>query len=814
MLPIESVSAEVVEGLEKGNVLLVAPPGAGKSTFLPIELLKMPALKDKQIVMLQPRRVAVRAIASFLASQLGEEVGQTVGYRIRGESKISGDTRLTIVTEGLLTRMIQSDPELARIGLVLFDEFHERNIHGDLALAFCIEVQDGLRSDLRLLVMSATLDVEPIMALLPDALLVQSEGRSYPVETVYHGMPSNQRIPDAIAGIVLEAQNQHSGNILVFLPGVWEINQVAESLKRQLTGKTEVLPLHGSLSKEAQQQAIQPTSEGIRKIVLATNIAETSLTIDGITVVVDSGLEKVALFNLNRGMTRIQSQFISQASSIQRQGRAGRLAPGVCHRAWAKEKQSRLAKQSLPEILCVDIASAVLEAAVWGSELTNMPLLNVPTAPQLKQATELLTELQALSKDGKITSHGRAMASLGCHPRLANMLLKAKQLNTEMTMLGCLLCALFEGKGNGSNTSIHTQLTLLQKQPSDPKWHVARQWARRLGQRSNLAFGEPEPSQVALLTAFAYPDHIAKNTGKNRFLLAGGSGANLAEHDSLLQSQWLAIGQLLLGHKADAKILLAEPITMNAIELYFSHMIQSHEVCEWRADRGKIVSEKRRMFGQIQLDSVPLNQPSEEKCLVIWSQLIRQKGLTSLNWNPGILNWIAKLKQARKLFGNEWPDVGNKWLEDNLEHWCGHYLSPLTTWRQVCDLDWSNILKNRLEWSQQQKLETLFPSHLTAPTGNRHRLEYAPDGTVSLSIRIQEVYGLRDTPCIADGRQTVQLELLSPAHRPIQTTADLAGFWAGSYEQVKKEMKGRYPRHFWPDDPANAQPTTRTKKRM
>lgn len=807
----------MITGLEHNNVLLIAPPGAGKSTFLPLKLLAMPRLRQQKIIMLQPRRVAVRAIADFLARQLGEAVGQTVGYRIRGEAKVSAQTKLEIVTEGLLTRMLQHDPELTGTGLIIFDEFHERNVHADLALAFSIESQLNLREDLRLLVMSATLEAEPLMAMLPSAQRIQCEGRSFPVDTIYRPVPAQLGLVAAVTKIIVETLHEHQGNILVFLPGAYEITKCQGLLQTRIPKDTRVYPLYGALSKEQQQQAIAPTHGQERKIVLSTNIAETSLTIDGIQVVIDSGLEKSAYYHLSKGITKLQQQSISEASSIQRQGRAGRLGPGVCYRMWDREKQARLVKQIPAEIKQLDISPYLLEAAAWGTDITQLPLLDKPSNAQVEHAQLLLKELQAFNSHNKITPHGRQMINLGVHPRLANVMVKAIQRNPESAMLACLVCAVLEGTRKSHShhgVSVHSTLEELLKNRQDERWRTAKQWFQRLALGKGGNVGVIDPSDVALLVAFAFPDRIAKQTGKSRFLLANGTGANLAQDDPLVTCEWLAVGDLTLGKSADARITLAEPLAMEQIKSEFPHMFESKEVCEWRVKEQKIVAEKQQYFGNILLSRQSTSKVQPENCLAIWLTRIRDAGLSFLDWDDKTKNLYNRMTLLSSLQVDDWPDISESMLLSRLPEWCGYQISQVQSKHKLCSLDWYQMLLNLLDWPEQQRLEALAPQAFIAPTGNKHKFRYDSDGKVSLAIRMQELYGLRETPQVARGGIPVSVQILSPAHRPIQQTDDLAGFWQGSYKEVQKEMKGRYPKHFWPDDPANAKATTRTKKNM
>lgn len=816
MLPIESVSPEVVESLTLSNVILVAPPGAGKSTFLPLQLLAMPSFSNKTIIMLQPRRVAVRAIADYLASQLGESVGQTVGYKIRGESKTSKHTRLLIVTEGLLARLVQTDPELPNIALVVFDEFHERNIHADLSLALCLDVQQTLRDDLRILVMSATLEAQGLSRLMPDARLIQSEGKQFPVSTYYHPISNPYYLNNEVAALIAQLLNKHQGSILVFLPGARDINRVYDLLVQSVAAETQVFRLYGALTKQQQLEALKVTEPGKRKVVLATNIAETSLTIDGISTVIDSGLEKVSRFNLKRGLSQLVQQPISQASSIQRQGRAGRLGPGQCYRLWAEEKQSRLAVHSNPEIFEQDICSLLLTTLVWGSQLQDLALLDMPSQAQISQAHSLLLSLGATDNQNKLTEHGREMAQLGCHPRLANMLIKSSKLGTTGSALACVICAFLERETrlDKNSSRLSNQLDELKLQPHHPIWAMAKQWAKRLNIKGFSAQLTIEHKLIAVLVGFAFPDQIAKNRGRGRFLLVNGGGAHLSAQDALQESQWLAIAQLQLGEKADAMIQIAEPIELTLVKQYFEYLLTEQDTLDWQEKEQRMSAQKVQKLGAIVLHSEPLTNIADSIYAELWLKLIKVKGLNSLTWSKEVKHWLGKVALARQLFGDIWPDLSDASLTDNLEQWLLPYLVNVKSWKALQQLNWLEILKNQLNWNLQSQLLKLFPKHLKVPTGNKYTLEYCVDGSVNLSVKMQEMYGLTQTPTVAEGKIPVLITLLSPAGRPLQKTQDLAGFWRGSYKDVQKEMKGRYPKHFWPDDPANAEPTNRVKSRM
>lgn len=815
MLPVESIVAQLCENLTTHNVVLVAPPGAGKSTFLPLQLLNLPALANKKIIMLQPRRVAVRSIAYYLAAQLGEKVGETIGYRVRGESKVSANTRLEIVTEGLLTRKLQQDPELTNVGLVIFDEFHERSIHADVSLAMSVDVQSSLREDLMLLIMSATLDVEPLLRCLPKTKLLQSEGRSFPIEYHYEPLSSRQKVVDKVFATILHSLKNDEGSILVFLPGAWEIKRVLSELQALNLEHVDAVALYGSISKEDQAKAMAKPSDGTRKVVLATNIAETSLTIDGIGVVIDSGLEKVAEFHLKRGITQLHTRQISQASATQRAGRAGRLGPGICYRLWSKEIHSRLAKQSVPQILGSDISSLLLEVAKWGTDIDDLALLDKPSTAQIEQARELLIMLQACDSKGKLTSHGQQIATLGCHPRLGHMMVGANKFGEGAVLLACCITALLESNSGNNHGSVSIW-TMLKRELNSTTLvtKAAKLWANRLNVKWNVNAILAAESMTPVLVALAFPDHISKAKSNNGFGLANGSGAKLDELDPLTGSNWLAIGQMLLTSHADARITAAQQITLKEIEQYFDYLITTEVSCSWKEKQQRLESFNKRLLGALEISAVRLKQPDAETLIPMWEELITNKGLSCLSLNDSCTKWLQKLSIAHQLFPSDWVKLDEQWLLANLSKWFSPYVGDITTIKQLQNKPWGDILVNLVDWQQRQTLDSLLPNKIKVPSGHYHAVHYLDDGRAKLSVKMQEMYGQSDGPSIAQNKVPLLIELLSPAGRPIQTTTDLAGFWSGSYHEVKKDMKGRYPKHYWPDDPANAPATTRTKKNM
>ncbi|MFT4937150.1 MAG: ATP-dependent helicase HrpB [Paraglaciecola sp.] len=816
MLPVVQILPPLIQQLSLGNAILVAPPGAGKSTCLPLELIKSTVFSGQKIIMLQPRRIAVRSIAGYLAEQLGEAVGQTVGYRIRGESKLSANTKLEIVTEGILTRMLQSQADLPGIGLVIFDEFHERSIHADFSLALCLEVQQALRDDLRLLVMSATLDVNSLKPLMPDAKLLQCTGRSYPVDIIYQSDNTQGHLYQKVCRLILGVIHQHTRDTLVFLPGASDIRQAANSLRQSLPEGFKIHSLFGELAKSEQLAALQPDPAGLRKIILATNIAETSLTIEGIDVVIDSGMQKIASFQLSKGVTHLQTQGISQSSSIQRAGRAGRLGPGTCYRLWSAEQQDRLATHNTPEILLSDMAAFILEAAVWGSTLEELALIDTPTKAQLEQGRQTLHALQLIDLDNRLTALGRAAHALSCHPSIANMLLSSKTMSPAHESLACAVAALLESKDPLSyqhGAQLYSRLQFLQQHKSHAIWPLIRQWHKRL----NCTLQDWPLEDVGVLLAFSFPQWIARLRHSGRYLLANGSGAQLAEDDPLAQQQWLVVANMLSTDKqqGDVRITSAETLSKQNIEEYFSHLLYSSHVCHWDPQQQMIVAQKQYKLGEILLSAEPVLQPNVAAVNEIWQRVIRAKGVMQLPFDEHALQLIYRLRLASSLLSEfDWPDASVAGLESSLEQWLLPYLSKCKSWKQLAKLNFFEILSVRLDWQSQQRLNKLLPLKFKVPSGNQIKLAYCPDGVVQLSVRMQEVYGLADTPTLANGKVKVKMALLSPAGRPLQTTQDLAGFWHGSYKDVQKEMKGRYQRHYWPDDPATATATSKTKKKM
>ncbi|MBC3765150.1 ATP-dependent helicase HrpB [Neptunicella marina] len=810
-LPVQQLFEPLTEALQHQDVILTAPPGAGKSTCLPLHLLTLPQYKTSKIIMLQPRRIAVRNIAMYLAEQLGESVGQTVGYRVRGEQKVSAQTRLEIVTEGVLLRQLQHDPELSSVSLVIFDEFHERNIFSDFSLALCLDVKQALRDDLRLLIMSATLDVQALQQFMPDAECLECEGRSYPVDIQYSPLGTSQKLADKVAQLCVQSVNNNSGDILVFLPGKADIQRCAEHLL-SVGINADVHQLYGELNKAQQQAALKPAQH--RKIILATNIAETSLTIEGIKLVIDSGLEKHASFDLNKGMTQLKTVRISQASATQRAGRAGRLSAGVCIRLWEKESHSRLAKDSTPDILTQDLSPFLLESLVWGTPIDDLSLLTQPTAAQLSHATQWLSQLSALDQQGRVTSHGRTLQQTSSHPTLANMLHQSKAMGEQAHSLACAIAAIVESRDRASNQhgTVSGLLYQLQQNRQHPLWKEIHQWHAR----QNISITDWNLDAVALLLCLAFPHWIAQQRRAQSYLLANGCGAALNEQDPLTKHPYLVVVKAGWHEKkSDADIYLAEPLDIHQFQLHFSTLIDTRQQCEWVADKQQIIASEQAYFGKLKLGSAQIKAPSQSQCADIWHAVLEKQGLGFLPLSERCQQLIRRLAIAQQCEpALEWPDFDEQTLLAEKALWLLPYIQQYTSAKQLGNVDFYSLLLQRLDWQQQQHLQQHYPEKLALPTGENATVDYSANGDVTISARMQQFFGLLESPSIAQGRKKVIVELLSPARRPLQKTADLAGFWQGCYQEVKKEMKGRYPKHYWPDNPAIAEPTTKTKKHM
>ena len=819
-LPIDPALPAVREALLHGPAVLLAPPGSGKTTRVPLALLDERWLRGGRIVMLEPRRLAARAAARWMAHLQGEAVGGTVGYRIRRDTRVGPGTRIEVVTEGVLARLLSADPGLDGVGLVIFDEFHERSLHGDLGLALTLHARSLLRPDLRILVMSATLDGAPVARLLGGAPVVAAEGRAFPVETRYAPPRRDARLDAVAAGAVRDALAEETGDILVFLPGATEIRRTAERLEEAPPGPAvRVRPLYGDLAPEAQEAAIAPSAPGERKVVLATSIAETSLTIEGVRVVIDAGFARVPRFSPRTGMARLETVRVSRAAADQRRGRAGRTGPGVCVRLWAEAATVELRPFDTPEILEADLAPLALELADAGvRDPGELAWLDPPPAAALAQARELLGELGALDAAGRITPHGRAMARLALHPRLAHMLLRARALG--LGGLGCELAALLGERDvfRGVNERADVTLRLEALRRGDARASAgalrrARAEAgilrRRLG--VNTEPEEPEPRAAGLLLALAYPDRVGQRRpgAPGRFLLRNGLGAYVAPDDPLGVEAFVAAAELD-GRSRESRIFLAAPLARADLERELGAQVVREEAVAWDEAIDGIVARRRERLGAIVLAYAPLRDPDPDAVHAAVLGRLARDGATALPWSDAALGLRSRLHFLHRL-DPRWPDVSDEALTASLGDWLGPSLAGIRRRTDLGRIDLAPLLLARLSGEQRRALERLAPAHFVVPSGSRIPIDYGnPDGPV-LAVRLQEVFGLAETPRV--NGVPVTLHLLSPARRPVQVTRDLASFWRTTYFEVRKDLKGRYPRHYWPDDPLEAEPTRRVRPR-
>jgi len=838
-LPIDAVLPDLAAALGRGtSAVLQAPPGAGKTTGVPPALLEASWLAGKKIIMLEPRRLATRAAARRMSHLLGQGVGGTVGFRVRGETRVTGATRIEVVTEGILTRMLQSDPSLDGVGLVIFDEFHERSLDADLALALTLETRDVLRPDLRVLVMSATLDGAGVARLLGDAPVITSEGRTYSVETRYVERPNDVRAEDAAASVVRRALADDEGDVLVFLPGAAEIRRVHDLLTGNLPPRTRIRPLHGTLSPAEQDDAILPSPAGERKVVLATSIAETSLTIEGVRVVVDSGLSRVPRFSPRTGMTSLATVRVSRASADQRRGRAGRVAAGVCYRLWAEHEQHHLVAHSSPEILEADLAPLALELAAFGvDDPAMLRWLDEPPSAAYAQARELLVELGALESTtgGRVTTRGRRMAGLPLHPRLAHMVVEAETLGA--LPLACDLAALLSERDpirghpeSPPDADIESRLALVRGRahslaPGQTANGDALRRIRAESARLRTALGgqrTPEPDREArandtsvagLLLAFAYPDRVGqlRTPRSGRFLLRNGNGAALSGAQSLSDAAYVVAAELD-GRRPESRIFLAARVDLVDLERHFADQITRDQEIAWDAREGAVIARERERLGAIVLAERPLREPDPDAVSAVLLDGIRRAGLDALPWTDGARTLRQRLAFLHRVDAS-WPDVSDAALHETLGTWLGSRLGRARSLADIARVDLAGALLTMLPWDRRAAIEELAPTHIVVPSGSRIAIDYSDPSAPVLAVRLQEMFGMADTPRIARGAVPVTVHLLSPAHRPVQVTRDLAGFWRTSYFDVRKEMRGRYPKHYWPDDPMQAEPTRRTKPR-
>jgi ATP-dependent helicase HrpB len=809
-LPIHEALPALKAALVAHNAaVLVAPPGAGKTTVAPLELLAEPWRGDGKIIVLEPRRLAARAAADRMAKTLGEKVGETVGYRVRLQSRVSAATRIEVVTEGVFTRMILTDPELAGVACVIFDEFHERSLDADLGLALARDAQGVLREDLRLLVMSATLDGAAVARLLDDAPVVESQGRAYPVDTRYLGRDERLRLEDQVVRAVEKALAEEAGSLLVFLPGQGEILRVAERLEERLARRpdVELAPLYGALDPRDQDRAISPALEGRRKVVLATSIAETSLTIEGVRVVIDCGLARVPRFDPASGLTRLATVRVSRAAADQRRGRAGRTEPGVCYRLWDEPETRALPAYADPEILDADLSGLALDLARWGAkDPGGLAFLDPPPAAAFAEALALLKRLEALTPGGVLTAHGQALAEFPLAPRLAHMVLKAAEGQGPRA---ARIAALLTERGlGGRDADLRHRLEAVERDRS-PRARDARTLADRWASLARPSTGEPISD--GLLLAYAYPERIARARGpQGEFQLASGRGAFLEPTDALARQTWLAVGELGGGERRD-RILLAAPLSEAEILEGFAGQLVEEDRLE-ESGGGRLRAKRILRLGRLTVRETIEENPDPALIAHALADRVRAEGLKALPFGEAIQALLERAAFLRR-FDDAWPDLSDEALITRLDEWLTPLLPGVRSLSMLKPDVLDGALRALIPWELQRRLDAEAPARWTAPTGNSFAVDYAAEGGPRIEVRVQEVYGLAVHPTVAGGRVPLTLALLSPAHRPIQTTKDLPGFWKGSWKDVRTEMRGRYPKHVWPEDPATAAPTTRAKPR-
>jgi ATP-dependent helicase HrpB len=827
-LPIDAVLGELARMLAGNNAaVLVAPPGAGKTTRVPLALLDEPWIKGRKIIVLEPRRIAARASAERMAHTLGERVGETVGYRVRFGSKVSRATRIEVVTEGIFSRQILDDPELSGVAAVLFDEFHERSLDADLGLALARDAQVGLRDDLRILVMSATLDGARVAKLLGEAPVIASEGRAFPVETRYLGRKADAPLERQMADAIAVALRADPGSVLAFLPGAAEIRRTQNFLGERIhDASIEIVPLFGALDAVVQDRAIAPAPEGHRKVVLATSIAETSLTIEGVRIVVDSGMARVPRYEPDIGLTRLETVRASRAAVDQRRGRAGRTEPGVCYRLWDEPQTASLSAYTQPEILSADLSSLVLDVAQWGvGDPTTLAFLDSPPAPALKEARSLLRELGALDADGRITAEGNSLRALALPPRLARMIVDSHGLGTgeEAAEIAAVLTE--RGLG-GDSVDLDARLDQFRRdrsQRASSARGLAQRWASQVasGEKAAATSASPSPQgggepSTGVMLAFAFPERVARNRGNGSFVLANGRGAAVEQTSALARAPYVAVAELT-GTAANGRILLAAPISLADIELRFADQIETADEILFDRNAMALRARRKKTLHAITLSEAPMAlSPSMETAQVLADGLIAS-GPDKLPWSKPLKQWRDRVMFLRRAEGetsqNPWPDLSDDALAAKREVWLVPALHDKTSLKEFSSDDLSEALMTLLPWELRARLEREAPTHFEAPTGTMLAVDYEAEQGPTIAVRLQELFGLNTHPSIAKGAVPLVLELLSPAHRPVQVTRDLPGFWRGSYAAVRSDLRGRYPRHSWPEDPSSAMPTRRVKPR-
>ncbi len=831
-LPIEQTLPELLEALRvTRTVVLTAAPGAGKTTRVPPFLLDRYLRSDQRLILLEPRRLAAQRAAHFIAARRGELIGQTVGYRIRGDVRVGRETRIEVVTEGILTRMLQHQPDLPGVGLVVFDEFHERSIHADLGLALTLDGQAHLREDLRILIMSATLDSPEMKRFLPEAALINSPGRSYPVTTHYLAFPRQGRLETQVTQTIQKALAASAGDILVFLPGQREIRRTAETLDEAVQDSAvEVHQLYGEAPMGMQQAALAAAATGHRKVILATSIAETSLTIDGVRVVIDAGLARGPLFDPRRGMSGLVTGPVSMASADQRRGRAGRQAPGTCYRLWTEEEQSQLLPHPEPEILNTDLAPLALELARWGNpEGAGLRFLDPPPYAHIAQARRLLSDLGAMNGEGALTTHGRAMAEIPVHPRLAHMLLRGKELG--LAAPACDIAAILEGppllRGRGMDIDLHSLYHALREGRGVDRGARERILAesRRLSSLLDETHAASDVSHVThehpdaegnlgILLAMAYPERIARRRGMGRFyLMAGGTGATLPEWSQLARDEFLAVGDVD-GVGADVRIFLAAPLTREDITTHFAQNLHEETTVSWNTHDRAVIGRRTVCLGAVTITEQVV-APTGDQLMEGMLAGVEEMGLAALPWTDAVLSMRNRSEWLRthNLVPSDWPELSDAHLLRTLGEWLGPFLAGKSRATELAALDILAILRSRFTHAQLKELERLAPVLLSLPSGARATLDYTAGDQPVMAVRLQEMFGQTDTPRIAGGEMPVLIHLLSPAGRPLAVTADLKSFWANAYQEVRKQMRGRYPKHRWPENPLEANPGKSMKPR-
>ena len=818
-LPIDAVTGDLTRCLrQETRAVLVAPPGAGKTTRVPLALLDEPWVRGKRLILLEPRRLAARAAAQRMADTLEDALGGVVGLRVRMQSRVSNRTRIEVVTEGVFARMILDDPGLEGVGAVLFDEFHERSLDADMGLALALDAQAGLREDLRILVMSATLDGARVSRLMGDCRVIESQGRAFPVETRHASRDPRARLEDEVARLVGRALAEEPGSLLVFLPGQGEILRTADLLRERIKDPTvDIAPLFGAMDREAQDRAVQPAAQGRRKVVLATSIAETSLTIEGVRVVIDSGLARVQRYEPDLGLSRLETQRVSRAAADQRRGRAGRTEPGVCYRLWDEASTGAMEPYAAPEILSADLSGLVLDLAAWGArDPASLAWLDAPPAPAVKEARALLRDLDALDAQGAITDEGRAIRALPLPPRLARMVVDAARAG-EAALAAQIALVLVERGLGGEGADIADRVQRLRADRSR-RAEDGRRLAGGWEQAARRATGEApiiasDLGDCGRLLALAWPDRIAKARGKpGEFLMANGRAAFVEPHDRLAREPYLAIAEVT-GKASAARILSAAALSAADLEAVAGARLVTQEATTFDRSAAALRTRRTQRLGAITLIEQTRPTPATPESSAELARGVAALGLERLPWTKAQSQLRDRVMFLRRTKTEDWPDLSLEALAQSPETWLAPFIEGRTSLAAITPDDLDGALDALLPWDLKRKLDTEAPTHFEAPTGSRVAVDYEAEGGPVLAIRVQELFGLSTHPSLAQGRAPLTLHLLSPAHRPIQITRDLPGFWKGSWAAVKADMKGRYPRHPWPDDPAAAAATTRAKPR-